>query len=67
MPSSHGPTQDDSEYITAAEVAAAIGVTTRTLRSYVKSGKVRPAATLPSGYMRWTRADLERLRSGVFG
>lgn len=63
MSSQELPTQLHADYIPAAEVAAALGITTRTLRSYVRYGHVRPTLTLPSGRARWTRADIERLRS----
>jgi excisionase family DNA binding protein len=41
--------------------AAAIGVSTKTLRRYIRSGKL-PATRLPSGHYRIDEADLLALR-----
>jgi predicted site-specific integrase-resolvase len=52
----------DAELATTAEAAAAIGVHPRTLHRYVHLGKARASIVLPSGRLRWTQEDIERLR-----
>jgi MerR family Zn(II)-responsive transcriptional regulator of zntA len=43
------------------EVAAATGITTKTLRFYEQAGLLQPAARTPSGYRRYAPEVVERL------
>ncbi len=51
-------------FLTSAQVAAAIGVSKRTLHNWIKSGKIVVPETNPdNGYYRWRLADVEAVRS----
>lgn len=47
--------------VSTPEAAARLGVTTATLKRYVKRGHLRPSVILPSGAFRWSDDDLRPL------
>lgn len=49
------------ETLTIAEAAALLGVHVNTLRRWADAGLV-PVTRLPSGYRRWTRAQVEEIK-----
>lgn len=65
MPSQpHGSRHEE---MTVREVAARLGVHENTVRSWVKTGVLTPARSLPgSGYRRFSRADIERMREEMY-
>ena len=50
------------EMLTPAQAAEYLGVTTRTLRRYLKSGALKRTLVLPSGHARFARVDLEEMK-----
>jgi len=47
--------------VSTAEAAARLGVSTRTLKRYVKHGKLQPSMILPGGGYRWSDDDFKPL------
>lgn len=47
--------------LTPAQAAEYLGVHVRTLRRYIRDGRLQRSAILPSGHARYSRADLEAL------
>lgn len=60
MTTAHGLEQGD--YLSPAETARALGVSTRTLKRYRAAGRIIPHHYTPSGHARFTPEDVKRLR-----
>ncbi len=60
MTTAHGLEQ--GEYLSPAETARALGVSTRTLKRYRADGRIIPHHYTPSGHARFLPKDVERLR-----
>jgi len=55
------PVEDaDEELITTAEVAKRLGVTSRAVTSWIKTGVLTPAFTTPGGKYRWRWSEVQR-------
>lgn len=48
------------ELLTTAQAAKRIGISTTTLNTWARSGKVRPTLITPGGQRRWNLDDLRR-------
>jgi excisionase family DNA binding protein len=51
--------------LTIKQAAEALGVHPNTLRRWADQGTI-PVTKLPSGYRRWTPAQIEQIRQDVF-
>lgn len=52
------------EYLTTHRAARILGVSKRTLHFWIQAGKVpAPPADPENGYLRWTMADIEAVRT----
>lgn len=51
---------EEKDWLTTAEVASLLGVSTWTVTRWAKSGKL-PAMTLPSGHRRFARTEIEKM------
>ncbi len=58
--------RESSQFLTSAQVAAALGVTKRTLHNWIKSGKITAPEVNPANrYYRWTLVDVEAIRTNL--
>lgn len=57
MPNSH----KEPRLVSTAEAAARLGVSVRTMKRYVKHGKLQPSMVLPGGSYRWSEEDFKPL------
>lgn len=48
------------DLLTSAELAAKLGLSTRSISRYAKEGKITPALRTPGGQYRW---DLEQVKA----
>jgi excisionase family DNA binding protein len=54
-------TKKSSELIGTTEAARILRVGDNTLRRWVREGRIKPEQRLPSGYLRFNRAEVNRL------
>jgi excisionase family DNA binding protein len=50
---------DENRLLSRKELAAALGVSTRTVDRWIRDGEGPPATLLPSGRRRWRWGDVE--------
>lgn len=48
------------------DVAKMLGVTIRTVQVYLRDGKIHASIKLPSGFQRFTEADIQAIRDKYF-
>lgn len=57
---------DENAELNVRDTAQMLGVSENTIRNWAERGVLPPARVLPSGFRRFSRADVERMRDEMW-